>query len=192
MDLHCAYHQGLGHETDRCTALRHVVQDLIDQGLVHLGQPSVTTNLLLAHTTHVVLPPADDIHFLDFVEFDDHVHMLSWDDSDLEPIVSDGIYEMDGTTLGPRMLMSFGLVPEVTSVQTATVEPLIFPHYSVQTPFILISDVEKVQAPHVDDSQTLDVQYILQGGRVLRQPPPAAARPVEGTSTPDEVRVEDD
>ncbi|KAL6343340.1 hypothetical protein AAG906_022415 [Vitis piasezkii] len=37
MDLHCAYHQGLGHETDRCTALRHAIQDLIDQGLVHLG-----------------------------------------------------------------------------------------------------------------------------------------------------------
>ena len=56
----------------------------------------------------------------------------------------------------------------------------------------MISDVEKVQAPHVDDSQTLDVQYILRGGRVLRQPPPMATRPVEGTFTPDEVRVEDD
>ncbi|RVW24996.1 hypothetical protein CK203_116558 [Vitis vinifera] len=31
MDLHCAYHQGPGHETDRCTALRHAIQDLIDQ-----------------------------------------------------------------------------------------------------------------------------------------------------------------
>ena len=25
MDLHCAYHQGPGHETDRCTALRHAI-----------------------------------------------------------------------------------------------------------------------------------------------------------------------
>ncbi|RVW68045.1 hypothetical protein CK203_065042 [Vitis vinifera] len=31
MDLHCAYHQGPGHETGRCTALRHAIQDLIDQ-----------------------------------------------------------------------------------------------------------------------------------------------------------------
>ncbi|RVW73233.1 hypothetical protein CK203_059169 [Vitis vinifera] len=30
MDLHCAYHQGPGHETDRCTALRHAIKDLID------------------------------------------------------------------------------------------------------------------------------------------------------------------
>ncbi|KAJ9691124.1 hypothetical protein PVL29_013344 [Vitis rotundifolia] len=192
MDLHCTYHQGPGHETDRCTALRHVVQDLIDQGLVHLGQPSVTTNPLPAHTTHAVPPPADGIHFLDFDEIDDHIHMLSDDDSDPEPIMPDVIYEMSGVTLGPRMPAPFRLVPEAASVQAATVEPLILPHYSVQTPFVLIPDVEEVQAPCVEDPQTLDVQYILRGGRVMRQPPPAAARPVEGISAPEEVRAEDD
>ncbi|KAL6347767.1 hypothetical protein AAG906_026296 [Vitis piasezkii] len=57
MDLHYAYHQGLGHDTDRCFALRHAIQDLIDQGLVNLGQPSVTTNPLPAHTTHSVFLP---------------------------------------------------------------------------------------------------------------------------------------
>ncbi|KAL6346575.1 hypothetical protein AAG906_000193 [Vitis piasezkii] len=149
MDLHCAYHQGLGHETDRCTALRHVVQDLIDQGLVHLGQPSVTTNPLPAHTTHAI---------------DDHVHMLSENDSDPEPIMPDVIYEMSGVTLGPRMPTPFRLVPEAASMQTASVEPLILPHYSVQAPFILIPDVEG--------------------------PPPAIVRPVEGTSAPEEIKVE--
>nr|CAN67366.1 hypothetical protein VITISV_007976 [Vitis vinifera] len=157
MDLHCAYHQRPGHETDRCTALRHAVQDLIDQGLVHLGQPSVTMNPLPAHTTHAIPHPADDIRFLDFDEIDDHVHMLSDDDSDLEPIMSDVIYEMSGVTLGPPMLAPFRLVPEAASVQAATVEPLILPHYSVRTPFILIPDVEEVQALCVDDPQTLDV-----------------------------------
>ena len=37
MDLHCAYHQDPGHDTDRCSALIHAIQDLIDQGLVKLG-----------------------------------------------------------------------------------------------------------------------------------------------------------
>ena len=73
-----------------------------------------------------------------------------------------------------------------------TSKPLTFTHYSVQRPFILIPDVEEVQAPHVDDSQTMDVQYILRGGRVMRQPPPTATRPVEGTSAPEEVRAEND
>ena len=82
-------------------------------------------------------------------------------DSDPELIMPDVIYEMSGVTLGPRMLAPFRLVPEAASVQAATVEPLILPHYSVRTPFILIPNVEEVQAPCVDDPQTLDVQYII-------------------------------
>uniref|UniRef100_F6HX33 Uncharacterized protein n=1 Tax=Vitis vinifera TaxID=29760 RepID=F6HX33_VITVI len=95
MDLHCAYHQGLGHEIDRCTTLRHVVQDLIDQGLVHLGQLSVTQNPLPAHTAHAVPPPTDSMHSIDFAELDNHIHMLSWDEPEPEPIVSDEIHEIE-------------------------------------------------------------------------------------------------
>ena len=109
-----------------------------------MGQPSVTTNPLPAHTTHVVPPPADGIHFLEFFDLDDHIHMLSWDDIEPKPIVSDEIFEMIGVTLGPRMPIPFGLVPKAVSVQIAIVEPLIFPHYNVQTPFILIPNVEEV------------------------------------------------
>ncbi|RVW43742.1 hypothetical protein CK203_074132 [Vitis vinifera] len=141
--------------------------DLIDQGLVHLGQPSVTTNPLPTHTTHAVPPPAGGIHFLDFDETDDHVHMLSWDDPDPEPIMPAGIYETSGVTLEPQMPAPFRLFHEAASVQTTTSEPLTFTRYSVQAPYILIPDVE--------------------------EPPPAAARPVEGTSaSQEEVRAEDD
>ncbi|RVW85568.1 hypothetical protein CK203_037489 [Vitis vinifera] len=103
--------EGPGHETDRCTALRHAIQDVIDQGLVHLGQPSVTTNPLPTHTTHAVPPPANGIHFLEFDVIDDNIHMLSDDDSDPEPIMPDVIYETSGVTLGPRMPTPFRLVP---------------------------------------------------------------------------------
>ncbi|RVW69899.1 hypothetical protein CK203_059131 [Vitis vinifera] len=110
MDLHCAYHQGPGHETDRCTALRHAIQDLIDQGLVHLGQPSVTQNPLPTYATHAVPPLAGGIHFLDFVDSDDYICMLSWDDTEL--------------------------APKEASVQTTIVEPPTFMRYSVQTLFV--------------------------------------------------------
>ena len=73
-------------------------------------------NPLPAHTTHAVPLPANSMHSIDFVEFDDRIHMLSGDDSEPEPIVSDEIYEMSGVTLGPRMPVPFRLVPEVTSV----------------------------------------------------------------------------
>ncbi|RVW80741.1 hypothetical protein CK203_050712 [Vitis vinifera] len=145
---------------------RHVIQDLIDQGLVHLGQPSVTTNPLLAHTTHTVFSPADSMHSIDFVKFDDHIHMLSCDDSELEPIVSDEIYEMSGMTLD---LGCFA-----------------------QTPFVLILNVDEVQTPYVDDVHTSDVQYVICGGRVVRKQPPTTLRPLEGTSSQEEVRRDDD
>ncbi|KAJ9694023.1 hypothetical protein PVL29_009818 [Vitis rotundifolia] len=200
MDLHCAYHQGPGHETDRCTALRHAVQDLIDQGLVHLGQPSVTTNPLPAHTTHAVPPPTDSMHSIDFIELDDHIHMLSWDESEPGPIVTDEIYEMGGVTLGPRTPAPFRLVPRAASAPMATFEPLTLPHYSAQAPFILIPDVHEDQTPYVDisrtpyvdDVHTSDVQYVIRGGRMVRQQPPVAARPFEGTSSQEEVKREDD
>ena len=54
---HCLYHQIQGHDTERCSALHHAIQDLIDSGLVDLAGPSVTTNPLPAHSTHAVPPP---------------------------------------------------------------------------------------------------------------------------------------
>ena len=74
---------------------------------------------------------------------------------------------MGGVTLGPQMPTPFRLVPEAASVQTATVEPLIFPHYSVHTSFVLILDVKEVQTLYIDVAQTSDMQYILRGGKVL-------------------------
>ena len=117
--------------------------------------------------------------------------MLSWDESELEPIVSDEIYEIGRVSLDPRMSTPFRLVPEATLVQTTIVEPSIFPHYSVRTPFFFILDVDEVQTqyvdvsqtPHVDDAHTSNVQYVIRGGRVIRQQPPAATRPLEGTSS---------
>ena len=39
-------------------ALRHAIQDLIDQGLVDLGHPAVTTDPLPTHDTRAApLPP---------------------------------------------------------------------------------------------------------------------------------------
>ncbi|RVW34369.1 hypothetical protein CK203_092143 [Vitis vinifera] len=137
MDLHCAYHQGQDMRTDRCTALRHAIQDLIDQGLVHLGQPSVTQ-------THYQPIPC-----MQFLHQTEHV-------------------------FGPRVPTPFRLFPEATSVHASIVEPPTSMRYSVQTSFVLVPNVEEFQAPHSDDPQ-LRTFSISGGGRVLRQPPPAAA-----------------
>ena len=76
---------------------------------------------------------------------------------------------------------------------------MTFPHYNVWTPFVFISDVDEVQTPFVDISQTpyvdnahtSNVQYVIHGGRVVRQQPSAAARPLERTSSQEEARREE-
>ncbi|RVW26110.1 hypothetical protein CK203_115843 [Vitis vinifera] len=40
------------HDIERCAALHHAIQDLIDSRLVSLAGPSVTTNPLPTHSTH--------------------------------------------------------------------------------------------------------------------------------------------
>ena len=34
MNEYCAFHQKLGHKTDNCFRLKHVIQDLIDDGVI--------------------------------------------------------------------------------------------------------------------------------------------------------------
>ncbi|RVW77924.1 hypothetical protein CK203_048275 [Vitis vinifera] len=96
-----------------------------------------------------------------FDEIDDHMHMLSDDDSDPEPIMPGVIYEMSGVTLGPRTPAPFRLVPEAALHALMILRLWTFSMFS-------------------------------EGVEWMQQPPPAAVRPVEGTSAPEDVRAEDD
>ncbi|XP_010652575.1 uncharacterized protein LOC104879867 [Vitis vinifera] len=182
MDLHCSYHQGLGHDTDHCTALRHAIQDLIDQGLVNLGQPSVTTNPLPAHSTHAVSPSPGDIHHMDLIE-DDNIHMLSWDDGLPKPIVLHDSYKVDGVSVVPQAPTPFNLIPDETPFQCTHPTPLII---GCQDTFILFT-----LWPEDDDSEGREIQIVTHSGRIA-QPPPPAVRPFEGATSHEEVRREDD
>ena len=182
MDLHCSYHQGPGHDTDHCTALRHAIQDLIDQGLVNLGQPSVTTNPLPAHSTHAVHPSSGDIHHMDLIE-DDSIHMLSWDDGLPEPIVLHDSYEIDGVSLVPQTPAPFSLIPDEAPFQLTHPTPLVIGCQDTFVPFTLW--------PEDDDSEGREIQIVTRSGRIA-QPPPPAVRPFEGTTSHEEVRREDD
>ncbi|RVW25856.1 Retrovirus-related Pol polyprotein from transposon 412 [Vitis vinifera] len=90
--------------------------DLIDQGLVKLGQLSVTTNPLPAHSTHAVSPSSGDIHHIDLIE-DDSIHMLSWDDGLPELIVLHDSYEIDGVSLSSQAPAPFNLIPDEAPFQ---------------------------------------------------------------------------
>ena len=55
----------MGHDTDSCAAFRHAI--MIDQGLVDLGRPRVTTDPFPTHNTRAVPPPLGGIHSVEFL-----------------------------------------------------------------------------------------------------------------------------
>ena len=63
---------------------------------MQLGQPSVSFNPLPTYSMHAFPLPARGIHSIDFAEFDDRIHMLSWDDQRPKPIVFDDGYDDNG------------------------------------------------------------------------------------------------
>ncbi|RVW41823.1 hypothetical protein CK203_108409 [Vitis vinifera] len=85
----------IGHLLILDLCLPRIYTQLHNQCLVKLGQQSVTTNPLPAHTTHSVPPLTGGIHHMDFVQ-DDVIHMLSWDDGLPEMIVLDDVMTRSG------------------------------------------------------------------------------------------------
>ena len=107
---------------------------MIDQGLVNLGQPSVTTNPLPAHSTHAVPPPPGGIHHIDFVE-DDSIPMMSWDDGVPEPIVLDDGYEVD--TVGSQTFTSSSLISNWVPFEVTPTTPSATARQGSSIPFTL-------------------------------------------------------
>ena len=58
---------------------------------------------------------------MDFTKLDDHIHMLSWDDSELKPIEMDESHEVDGVISNPQAFAPFKRVPDTPPVQLTMV-----------------------------------------------------------------------
>ena len=173
-DLHCAYHQRVGHDTDSCVALRHAIQDLIDQSLVDLGRPGVTTDPLPTHDTRAVPPPPGGVHLIEYSG--DEIFMMGWDGEAPQLISLYSNSEFSVYTQGQQVSSPFKLTPDDVPRQTA-ISPVYLQHVPPMTPFILFP--EEYGPVH------RDVQIVTRSGRVA-QPPPVD-RPFAGIDARDEI-----
>ena len=178
-DIHCAYHQRAGHDTDNCAALKHAIQDLIDQGLVDLGRPAVTTDPLPTHDTRAVPPPPGGVHLIEYSG--DEIFMMGWDGEAPQQISLYANSNFSVYTQGQQVYGPFRLIPDDVPRQTA-VSPVYLQHVPPMTPFILFP--EEYGPVH------RDVQIVTRSGRVA-QPPPVD-RPFAGIDARDEIQREDD
>ena len=177
-DLHCAYHQRAGHDTDSCAALRHAIQGLIDQGLVDLGRPAMTTDPLLTHDTRAVPPPPGGVHLIEYSG--DEIFMMGWDGEAPQPISLYANSEFSVYTQGQQVSSPFRLTPDDVPRQTA-ISSVYLQHVPLMTPFILFP--EEYGPVH------RDVQIVTWSGRVAQ--PPLVDRPFAGIDAIDEIQRED-
>ena len=178
-DLHCAYHQRVGHEIDSCATLRHAIQDLIDQGLVDLGRPAMTTDPLPTHDTRAAPPPPGGVHLIEYSG--DEIFMIGWDGEDPQPISLYANSDFSGYTQGQQVSRPFRLIVYDVPRQTA-ISPVYLQHVPAIAPFIMFPD--EYGPIH------RDVHIITRSGRVA-QPPPID-RPFAGIDARDEIQREDD
>ena len=136
-NLHCAYHQREGHDIDSCAMLRYAIQDLIDHGLVDLGRPTVTTDLLPTHDTGVVPPPKGGVHSVEFSG--DEIFMMGWDREASQSISLYTNPYFSGYTSSQQIPRPFRLIPDDVPRQTS-VSPVYLQHVPPMTPFILFSE----------------------------------------------------
>ena len=154
-DLHYAYHQRASHDIDSCVMLRHAIHGLIDQGLVDLGCPAVTTNPLPTHDARVVHPPTSSVHSIKFSG--DGVFMMGWDGEVPQPINLYTNSYFSGYTASQQIPRPFRLILNKVPRHTS-ISPVYLQHVPTMTPFILF--------PKEYGPIHRDVQIVTQSGRV--------------------------
>ena len=159
--------------------LRHDIQDLIDQGLVDLGRPAMTTDPLPTHDARAVPPPTSGVHLIEFSR--DEIFMMGWDREAPQLINLYTDLDFSGYTSGQQIPRPFRLIPDEVPRQTS-ISPVYLQYVSPMTPFILFP--EEYEPVH------RDVQIVTRSGRVA-QPPPVD-RPFVGTIARKDVQREDD
>ena len=159
--------------------LRHAIQDLIDQGLVDLGRPVVTTDPLPTHDTRAIPPPPGGVHLIEFSG--DEIFMMGWDGEAPQSISLYIDSDFSGYIHGQQTPRPFRLIPDKIPEQTSF-PPIYLQHVPHLTHFILFP--EEYGPIH------RDVQIVTRSGRIA-QPPPVD-RPFAGTDSREEVQREDD
>ena len=118
--------------------LRHAIQDLIDQGLVDLGHPTVTIDPFPTHDTRAGPPPTSGVHLIEFSG--DKTFMMGWDG--MERLYNRSVYAQThilvDTPLASKSL-GHSYLSQMRFPDILQFSPVYLQHVPPMTPFILFS-----------------------------------------------------
>ncbi|XP_077226343.1 uncharacterized protein LOC143859575 [Tasmannia lanceolata] len=172
-DQYCDYHQNSGHLTDKCMALRHKIQDMIEAKDLAVEAPNVTRNPL---PTHAMPPPNVYAIFTEEILLDhsricavisDRPYVLRWDDED-EAIENKKPYILslpdEGLTGSSECSCSYVLKSEEEEEMKEKV------------PYVLRLEEEDLL---LLEDQCDELRHVTRGGRVFKPVELRAENPAE-------------
>ncbi|XP_077239764.1 uncharacterized protein LOC143880678 [Tasmannia lanceolata] len=189
LDQYCEYHRNSGHLTERCLALKHAIQNMIEKGDLAVGQPNTTQNPFPNH--HAISPPATNAIFVDEPLLDplilicaitsDKPYVLRLDDEKIRELKKEKPYFL---SVNDGDFVESSSRPYAFRCEDIAKEKKI--------PYILrIDEYEKEQmnkTPYVlkieDDDLFLadqcdELRHVIRGGRVFKLPELSAENPAE-------------
>ncbi|XP_077215716.1 uncharacterized protein LOC143850343 [Tasmannia lanceolata] len=188
-DQYCEYHRNSGHLTERCLALKHALQTMLENGKLEVERPNVTRNPLPNH--RAIPPPVANAIFVEEPVLDpsilicaitpDEPYILRFDPEEIEEMERERSYALwrGSTSLAETSS------PCVLRCEDVEAEK--------ETPYVLrMSDFEEeeaIVAPYVLrmdandllllEDQCDELRHVTRGGRVFKPAELRAENPAE-------------
>ncbi|XP_077251918.1 uncharacterized protein LOC143891167 [Tasmannia lanceolata] len=190
LDQYCEYHRNSGHLTERCLALKHALQTMLEKGKLEVERPNVTQNPLPNH--RAIPPPATNAIFVEEPFLDpsilicaitpDEPYILRFDPEEIEEMERERSYAIwRGSTSLAEASSPYVLRCEDIEAEEETPYVLRMDEFEEEE----MNEILYVLRMDADDllllkDQCDELRHVTRGGRVfkpaeLRAENPAAA-----------------
>ncbi|XP_077231538.1 uncharacterized protein LOC143864674 [Tasmannia lanceolata] len=188
-DQYCEYHRNSGHLTERCLALKHALQTMLENGKLEVERPNVTRNPLPNH--RAIPPPATNAIFVEEPVLDpsilicaitpDEPYILRFDPEEIEEMERERSYALwRGSTSLAEASSPYVLRCEDVEAEKETPYVLRMGDFEeeevIETPYVLRMDADDLL---LLEDQCDELRHVTRGGRVFKPAELRAENPVE-------------
>ncbi|XP_077239769.1 uncharacterized protein LOC143880683 [Tasmannia lanceolata] len=190
LDQYCEYHRNSGHLTERCLALKHALQTMLEKGKLEVERPNVTQNPLPNH--RAIPPPATNAIFVKEPVLDPsplicvitpyEPYIIRFDPEEIEEMEREGSYAlwMDSTGLTEASSRPYVLRCEDVEAEKETPYVLRIDDFEEEevneAPYVLRMDANDLL---LLEDQCDKLRHVTKGGRVFKPTELRAENPTE-------------
>ncbi|XP_077232267.1 uncharacterized protein LOC143867983 [Tasmannia lanceolata] len=189
LDQYCEYHRNSSHLTERCLALKHVLQTMLEKGKLEVERPNLTQNPLPNH--RAIPPPATNAIFVEEPVLDpsilicaitpDEPYILRFDPEEIEEMERERSYALwRGSTSLAESSSPYVLRCEDVEAEKETPYVLRMGDFEeeevIETPYVLRMDADDLL---LLEDQCDELRHVTRDGRVFKPAELRAENPAE-------------